>query len=90
MGIPTAVLEQDEAQWRLWPNPARDRVYLQAPPLGPVSVTVLDARGRAVQALKRTLAGAPVSWPVAQLARGTYAVRILSPQAVRVLRLAVQ
>jgi hypothetical protein len=90
MGIPTAVLEQDAALWRLWPNPAKDQVYLQAPPLGLVSITVLDARGRMVQAMQRNLAGEPVSWPTAQLARGAYAVRILSPHAVRVLRLVVE
>ncbi len=90
MGIPTAVLEQDATQWRLWPNPAKDHVYLQAPHLGPVSITVLDARGRVVLAMQRNLAGEPVGWPTAQLARGAYAVRILSPHAVRVLRLVVE
>ncbi len=90
MGIPTAVLEQDATLWRLWPNPAKDHVYLQAPPLGLVSITVLDARGRVVQTMKLNLAGEPASWPTAQLARGAYAVRILSPHAVRVLRLVVE
>lgn len=90
MGIPTAVLEQDDAQWRLWPNPAKDQVYLQAPPLGAVTITVLDVRGRVVQVLERNLGNGPVTWPTTGLARGSYAVRILSPHAVRVMRLVVQ
>lgn len=90
MGIPTAVVEQDDARWRLWPNPAKDQVYLQAPPLGAVSITVLDVRGRVVQVLERHLGNGPVNWPTSGLARGSYAVRILSPHAVRVMRLVVQ
>jgi hypothetical protein len=90
MGIPTAMAEQDDVRWRLWPNPAKDQVYLRAPALGPVSITVLDAHGREVQSLEQRLDGEPISWPTATLARGAYAVRILSPVAVRVLRLVVE
>jgi hypothetical protein len=90
MGIPMAMAEQDDVRWRLWPNPAKDQVYLRAPALGPVSITVLDAHGREVQSLEQRLDGEPISWPTAILARGAYAVRILSPVAVRVLRLVVE
>lgn len=90
-GIPTAVAEQGPADgWLLWPNPAHGQVYLQMPGSGPVSIHVVDAEGRVVQQFNLVPAQGTVSWSTAQLARGAYAVHIMAPHAVRVLRLVVE
>lgn len=90
-GIPTAVAEQAGADgWLLWPNPAHGQVSLRAPGSGPVTIHVVDAEGRVVQQFNLLLTQGTVSWPTATLARGAYAVRILAPHAVRVLRLVVE
>ena len=90
-GIPTTVWEQKPGDgWRLWPNPARGQVFLQAPVSGPISLSVVDSEGRMVRQMNLSLAQGTVGWSTAQLARGAYAVRILSPHAVEVLRLVVE
>ncbi|MBS1568105.1 MAG: hypothetical protein JST45_01565 [Bacteroidetes bacterium] len=90
-GILTAVAEQGAmGGWLLWPNPAHGQVMLQAPVSGPVVIEVVDAEGRLVQQLDFTITHGTVSWPTSSLARGAYAVRVLAPHAVRVLRLVVE
>jgi hypothetical protein len=90
-GIPTAVVEQGAAGgWQLWPNPSRGQVFLQAPVSGRVGIEVVDAEGRLVQQLDYTITHGTVSWPTSCLAQGAYAVRLLMPHAVRVLRLVVE
>ncbi len=71
------------AQVRLWPNPARDHITVDAGvPLSPSTlIEVVDARGAII--LRSAGGGSPTTLDVHGLAIGTYTVRITDAGVIR-------
>lgn len=73
----TAVPEHSEAQFALWPNPAKDQLTLELPGSATVgySIALIANDGKVVRRQSRNGAG-NVLLDIADLAAGTYAVRV--------------
>lgn len=83
--VAVAAPDHKTAALELWPRPAADwlNIRLAAKDKDPISVRVLDARGRLCQTLQYTAAERPdlVRVPVNQLHRGLYFVQVETKQS---------
>jgi len=72
-----AVEEHNDAQFALWPNPAKDQLTLELPgnATGPFSIALIGMDGKVVRRQSQNGIG-KVVLDIADLAAGTYAVRV--------------
>jgi hypothetical protein len=65
----------------LYPNPAREYVYLKLTDIeGEAEIKIVDINGGVVKKLKVTTGNADVPINISQLQRGTYSVSVLTTQ----------
>lgn len=77
----TGVQERNEAQFQVYPNPAKEALTVVGPGLhGQVDIDLLDMTGRVVARYQQQMsAGQPATLPLsANLAQGTYTLRIIT------------
>ena len=82
----TGITDMEGGQFRFYPNPAEDRIYIEIP--RDAVVTILDMSGRPV--LTREIPGGISTVPVYQLEPGSYLIRVQSGSQVITSRLMVE
>ncbi|HRH69523.1 MAG TPA: T9SS type A sorting domain-containing protein [Flavobacteriales bacterium] len=73
----------------LFPNPAREELYLRLPDERPVDVELLDLSGRRAR-VWNSLTGSSLALPLSSLAKGAYWVRVSDGARNKVRKLIVQ
>ncbi len=87
LGRPEALAASD-ATWQLYPNPAHSTLTLRRATAERATATLLDMLGRPVRQWSLTVAEQQVS--LADVAAGTYVVRIADPMGTTTRRVVVQ
>ncbi|MCW5899476.1 MAG: T9SS type A sorting domain-containing protein [Flavobacteriales bacterium] len=72
----------------LYPNPARDELYVKMPDDTPHDITLLDLSGRRIQAWS-SVTGPMLRLPLGQLAKGAYYVRVAEEAHSRTKKLII-
>jgi hypothetical protein len=82
-----------EAEWKIYPNPAQDRVYVSMPGANfnqPVELKVFSPDGRTVAAKSFTPAGTEVSFDCSELPDGIYLLQLQNGENRFQMKLVVQ
>jgi hypothetical protein len=82
-----------EAEWKIYPNPAQDRVYVSMPGVNfnqPVELKVFSPDGRTVAAKSFTPAGTEVSFDCSELPDGIYLLQLQNGENRFQMKLVVQ
>jgi hypothetical protein len=82
-----------EAEWKIYPNPAQDRVYISMPGANfnqPVELKVFSPDGRTVAAKSFTPAGTEVSFDCSELPDGIYLLQLQNGENRFQMKLVVQ
>ncbi|MCW5899284.1 MAG: T9SS type A sorting domain-containing protein [Flavobacteriales bacterium] len=88
--LPPAAQAVPEAGWdyTLYPNPARDALFLRFPDDAPKDIAVLDMAGRRVTS-QANITGTNHFLPLGQLAKGAYWVRVTDGVHIKVKKLII-